>query len=136
MRPQPHAIQSRTRVSENLCRLSPRLRPNRQRYADRRETEQARRVEDVRACLLEGLEPGDSVVEVGPAMQRNFGSCGESEAEGKLARRLDRGLDALGRFSGMVDRCVTITGRILDRGADKIDRGRPADVVSAKLSGR
>ena len=42
-------------------------------------------------------------------MKKILGSCGESEAEGRLALRLDRGLDALDHFSGIVDQCVKIS---------------------------
>ena len=101
------------------------LTGSRHRRADcfhRLDLGQAGRVEHVRAGLLEGLQPLDRVVEIGPAPQEILGPRGEDEIALQRPRRLDRRRDALDGLGEIVDRVARVAGMVLDRAAGQPGR--------------
>ena len=108
-----------------------RLRQRAAHGTDLVERRQAGRVEHVRAGGLEGLEPGDRVVEVGLAPDVVLGARGERERERQRAHRLDRGGHALGRVLQIVEPAGGIP--VLDRAADRADFGNTADRLRCRL---
>ena len=79
--------------------------------ADRRDVAKARRVEHVRAGLLEGLQPPDRVVEVEPPVQQVLRPRGQHEWNGQRPAHLDGGLDPLDGEREVVDRVLRVSGR-------------------------
>ena len=88
---------------------------------------QPRRVQDVGAGALIGLEPRDRVVEVGAAVQIVLGARGQHQLHRPAVRDLDGRRDSLGRVPELIDRVVAIAREVLDRAARKPCRERPID---------
>src|SRR5688572_15052443 len=103
--------------------------------ADHRQVLDARRVEHVRAGLLERLQPLDGVVEIEPPVQQVLRSRGQHEAEWQGARHLDGGVDTLDGQVEVVDRPARVTGGVLDRAPDDARLGGQANDLG-RVAGR
>src|SRR5665811_360823 len=84
----------------------------------------AGRVEAIGAGVSKGLQPADSLVQVGPAAGKALGAGGEHDVAAGLVDRRARGLHAGEREIESVERLFRIAGRILDRQSG--DAGRNA----------
>ncbi len=92
---------------------------------------QSRRVEDVGAGLLERLEAGDRVVEVGVAADVVLGARGQHEGPAERPGRLHGRRDPLERVPGVVERAGGVP--VLDRASRRPACGRPQHRVRGGL---
>ena len=85
--------------------------------------------------LLEGLEPADGVVEVGPAVEKVLGAAGQQEIEGLGLGRFGGGADPLDGQREVVDGLFRIPGGVFDRGTGEASPGSQADRLGGRFRG-